>query len=90
MERQSQQTDETVDLDKERTSLTAIHNFVKNTQALQDKIQLHIQETMQEAQRCLKMAIDMENNINGLSQNKRTTIVQPYCRSREQECKLHH
>lgn len=39
-----------IDLDKERIRLTRMHNFVKNTQSLQDKVQLHIQETTTKCQ----------------------------------------
>lgn len=57
------------DVDKERIRLEGIVNFIRTTQSLQDKLQNRIDLTMNEAQRCLQLAVSMEGTVKKLSRN---------------------
>lgn len=56
------------DLEKEKIRLAGMHVFIKNTQVLQDKVQLHIKNIMQGSHMCLKVATEMDNSITGIMQ----------------------
>lgn len=65
-------------LDKEKTRLAGIEEFLKNSQTLQEKIQSYNKEYMSEAHRCLKRAMDLEGTLREMSHNKKHIISQPY------------